>query len=119
MTDWASEMFVWCMQNAIVGGALVNTEERRGVGELFPPLNSTQIWKKSLRMGNYLNGHEPLLREVIFTCYEDYLDWHLERVRKERNLQRSKTIRQMHSHRMYVQGTPNDLQVAFSVVATD
>ncbi|CAM6128265.1 unnamed protein product [Calypogeia fissa] len=93
------------------GGA----NERELVAELFPVSNTSESMKRAQRMGNYLNGMEPDVREVKFQCYEEDVRkrWNTSS-RKERKL-RSKTF----SHRMYVCGTSDDLQIALSVVSRD
>lgn len=88
--------------------------ERELVAELFPVAMIGQASsRKTQRMGNYLNGNEPDVREVKFHCYEEDLRkrWNSRRERKYR----TKTF----SHRMYVCGTSDDLQVALSVVSRD
>ena len=82
---------------------------------LFPPISFHQTLKKSLRMGNFLNGHEPFVREIIFSHFDHYSEYQMERYRLD------ETSKQDHilSHRMYIQGTSNDLQLAYAVVSND
>ncbi|KAJ6835674.1 rab3 GTPase-activating protein catalytic subunit isoform X1 [Iris pallida] len=54
----------------------VQTRERDAVASLFPPPTANQSWRKVLSMGNLLNGHEPVLREIIFTVRDQVSDNH-------------------------------------------
>lgn len=94
---------------------LVSMSERDTVANLFPPLSSTETWKKSLRMGNFLNGHEPSVREIIFSHFDHYSKGQRERYRMDNSSTREHIL----SHRMYIQGTSNDVQVAYSVISDD
>lgn len=97
-----------------ISPVVVSTSERETVATLFPP-NLSEPWKKGLRMGNFLNGHEPLLREMIFSHFDHYFEGQRDRYK----MQRSNTRERILSHRMYIQGTSNDLQVAYSVISDD
>ena len=37
------------------------------VSNMFTQPTANQSWRKVLSMGNLLNGHEPVLREIIFS----------------------------------------------------
>ncbi|GAB2216187.1 hypothetical protein Droror1_Dr00023957 [Drosera rotundifolia] len=91
----------------------VRAEERHVVVDLFTPPNSNQSWRKVLSMGNLLNGHEPVLREVIFRMRESTSGNHYA----------AQTRRccpeDLETYRMYIRGTSNDLEVALSVVSCD
>lgn len=50
---------VWMQE----GGAT----ERELVPTLFPALGPTQAWKRNMPLGNFLNGHEPVRREIVFS----------------------------------------------------
>eukprot|EP00249_Psilotum_nudum_P023025 c28729_g2_i1 orf=404-2848(-) len=94
---------------------MVSRSEREKVAEtLFPPLSSSETWRKSIRMGNFLNGHEPSLREVIFSHFDDFLQDQKETYRDE-NANSTHAL----SNRMYIKGTSNDLQVAYSLILND
>eukprot|EP00250_Pteridium_aquilinum_P017952 c23859_g4_i1 orf=95-2845(-) len=94
---------------------MVSPSERVSIADLFPPVSLLQTQKKSLRMGNFLNGHEPFLREIIFSQYDHYSEGQRERYRMDESNQWEHIL----SHRMYIQGSSNDLQVAYSVVSND
>ncbi|KAL1217601.1 hypothetical protein V5N11_004762 [Cardamine amara subsp. amara] len=49
----------------------VTLRERQVVSNLFSPPSANQSWRKVLSMGNLLNGHEPILREIIFSTGDD------------------------------------------------
>jgi Rab3 GTPase-activating protein catalytic subunit len=92
------------------GGA----SEREMVASLFPPLGPTQAWRKSLRMGNFLNGHEPIMREIVFSCHDEPLATSHDGGKQLR--QRSHNS---YSHRMFIAGTSKDLQVASNIISSD
>ncbi|KAG2333340.1 hypothetical protein Bca52824_004520 [Brassica carinata] len=54
-----------------VGRQEVSFRERQVVSSLFSPPSANQSWRKVLSMGNLLNGHEPVLREIIFSTGDD------------------------------------------------
>ncbi|KMT05404.1 hypothetical protein BVRB_7g175320 isoform C [Beta vulgaris subsp. vulgaris] len=91
----------------------VRTDERNVVADLFSPPTSTQSWRKVLSMGNLLNGHEPVLREIIFTMCDNISDNHYA---AHNPLGRQQEI---DTYRMYIEGTSNDLGVSLSVVSCD
>nr|GEV64162.1 Rab3 GTPase-activating protein catalytic subunit isoform X1 [Tanacetum cinerariifolium] len=45
----------------------VKLNERDVVTNMFVQPSASQSWRKVLSMGNLLNGHEPILREIIFS----------------------------------------------------
>ncbi|CAK9228800.1 unnamed protein product [Sphagnum troendelagicum] len=92
------------------GGA----SEREVVASLFPPLGPTQAWRKSLRMGNFLNGHEPIMREIVFSCHDEPVATSHDGGKQLR--QRSHNS---YSHRMFIAGTSKDLQVASNIISSD
>ncbi|KAL3677503.1 hypothetical protein R1sor_027451 [Riccia sorocarpa] len=94
--------------------ARVSVDEREQIAELFPPAEGGVDLESRSRMGNYLNGHEPDVREVKLKCYEE----DLRKTLGSRN-ERRMGGKGMASHRMYISGTANDLQVALSVVSRD
>lgn len=87
--------------------------ERDVVASLFPPPTATQSWRKVLSMGNLLNGHEPVLREIIFSVNDRMQDSHYGGSIPVAAMQEIET------HRMYICGTSNDLRVALSVTSWD
>lgn len=91
----------------------VRINERNVVADLFIPPTSNQSWRKVLSMGNLLNGHEPVLREIIFTMCDDVSDHHYATNNPLGPQQETET------YRMYIEGTSNDLGVSLSVVSCD
>ena len=83
------------------------------LSNIFVPPTANQSWRKVLSMGNLLNGHEPILREIIFSLRD--------RVSGNHYAARSGSISQqeIETYRMYICGTSNDLRVALSVVSCD
>ncbi|URD93603.1 rab3 GTPase-activating protein catalytic subunit-like [Musa troglodytarum] len=92
---------------------LVKMHERDAVASLFPPPTANQSWRKVLSMGNLLNGHEPILREIIFSINDRVEDSHYG------SSIPMATTEEIQTHRMYIQGTSNDLWVALSVTSWD
>ncbi|KAH1196981.1 Rab3 GTPase-activating protein catalytic subunit [Glycine max] len=91
----------------------VRDHEREVLSNMFVPPTANQSWRKVLSMGNLLNGHEPILREIIFSLRD--------RVSGNHYAARSGSISQqeIETYRMYICGTSNDLRVALSVVSCD
>lgn len=87
--------------------------ERDAVASLFPPPTANQSWRKVLSMGNLLNGHEPVLREIMFSVYDRVSSGHYGS-----NIPMAIT-EEIETHRMYICGTSNDLRVALSVTSWD
>ncbi|KAI4305343.1 hypothetical protein L6164_028714 [Bauhinia variegata] len=87
--------------------------ERAVISNMFVPPTANQSWRKVLSMGNLLNGHEPILREIIFSLR----DW----VNGNHYASHTSSVSQpeMETYRMYTCGTSNDLRVALSVVSCD
>ncbi|WOH01469.1 hypothetical protein DCAR_0520853 [Daucus carota subsp. sativus] len=92
---------------------VVSIPDREVVASLFSPPTADQSWRKVLSMGNLLNGHEPILREIIFSLrdringsyYAASTPWSHEQ--------------EIETYRMYICGSSNDLQVALSVASCD
>lgn len=80
---------------------------------MFTTPIANQSWRKVLSMGNLLNGHEPTLREIIFTKHghlsENYYGGHAPRGYQH----------ELETYRMYISGTSNDLSVALAVASCD
>nr|XP_010921006.1 rab3 GTPase-activating protein catalytic subunit isoform X1 [Elaeis guineensis] len=91
----------------------VMVHERDAVGSLFPPPTANQSWRKVLSMGNLLNGHEPIVREIIFSVYDRVSSGHYG------SNTPMTTTEEIETHRMYICGTSNDLRVALSVTSWD
>ncbi|XP_054818850.1 uncharacterized protein LOC129318225 isoform X2 [Prosopis cineraria] len=91
----------------------VRNHERAVVSNMFSPPTANQSWRKVLSMGNLLNGHEPILREIIFTLCDEVNGNHYA----ARDTSASQN--ELKSYRMYTSGTSNDLRVALSVVSCD
>lgn len=87
----------------------VRRSERDSVAALFSPPSPSQSWRKVLSMGNFLNGHEPLSREVVFSLDDNI---------GHRQYGNGSLERDFHQ-KMYICGTSNDLQVAFAVTSSD
>jgi len=91
----------------------VRMYERDSVAALFSQPSPSQSWRKVLSMGNFLNGHEPLSREVVFSLYDNIGHKHYG------NGSQESTSAGFQTHKMYICGTSNDLQVAFAVSSSD
>lgn len=87
--------------------------EREVVSNILVQPSANQSWRKVLSMGNLLNGHEPILREIIFSLHDvvngNHYATHTTSV-SQQNIE---------TYRMYICGTSNDLRVALSVVSCD
>lgn len=64
-------------------------------------------------MGNLLNGHEPILREIVFSLRDRVNENHYADSTPKAQGEVIET------HRMYISGTSNDLRVALSVTSCD
>ncbi|KAK9154016.1 hypothetical protein Sjap_001496 [Stephania japonica] len=91
----------------------VKGHERAAIADMFMTPTANQSWRKVLSMGNLLNGHEPILREIIFSKRDNVVDTHYA------SFTRSSLDHEIETHRMYICGTSNDLQVALSVSSSD
>ncbi|XP_042487115.1 uncharacterized protein LOC122067353 isoform X2 [Macadamia integrifolia] len=89
----------------------VRRYERHIVENLFTPPTANQSWRKVLSMGNLLNGHEPVVREIIFFIQDSMSHDHYG--------DRRSPHEDIETHRMYICGTSNDLRVAHSVTSCD
>ncbi|XP_014489855.1 rab3 GTPase-activating protein catalytic subunit isoform X4 [Vigna radiata var. radiata] len=87
-------------------------EEREVVANMLVQPTANQSWRKVLSMGNLLNGHEPIQREIIFS---------LHGVNGNHYAIPTATVslQNIETYRMYICGTSNDLRVALSVVSSD
>ncbi|KAM7501763.1 hypothetical protein LguiB_000667 [Lonicera macranthoides] len=92
----------------------VRIHEREVIASMFTQPTANQSWRKVLSMGNLLNGHEPTMREIIFSIrdrmsgssyYAARTPWGHEQ--------------EIETYRMYICGTSNDLGVALSVASCD
>ncbi|XP_049409845.1 uncharacterized protein LOC125873043 isoform X1 [Solanum stenotomum] len=91
----------------------VRQQEREVVASMFTPPTVNQSWRKVLSMGNLLNGHEPTLREIIFSK-RDHLSENYYASHAPRGYQQ-----ELETYRMYICGTSNDLSVALAVASCD
>lgn len=91
----------------------VRIHEREIVANMFSPPTANQSWRKVLSMGNLLNGHEPILREIIFSVRDRMSGSHYAASTPWGHQQEIET------YRMYICGSSNDLQVALSVASCD
>ncbi|KAL2333006.1 hypothetical protein Fmac_014219 [Flemingia macrophylla] len=91
----------------------VKDHEREVLSNMFVPPTANQSWRKVLSMGNLLNGHEPIVREIVFSLRD--------RVNGNHYAARSGSVSQqeIETYRMYICGTSNDLRVSLSVVSCD
>ncbi|KAJ0261459.1 Rab3 GTPase-activating protein catalytic subunit [Hirschfeldia incana] len=102
-----------------VGRQEVSLRERQVVSSLFSPPSPNQSWRKVLSMGNLLNGHEPVLREVIFSTGDDVNNGIHYAAAADVAATSDGGGEEIETHRMYVSGTSNDLRVALSVTSCD
>ncbi|KAL8225128.1 hypothetical protein R6Q57_017685 [Mikania cordata] len=91
----------------------IRVNERDVVTSMFVQPSANQSWRKVLSMGNLLNGHEPILREIVFSL-RDRVDSSYHAPRSQRSHEQ-----EIETHRMYICGTSNDLRVALSVTSCD
>ncbi|XAR60768.1 hypothetical protein NMG60_11034265 [Bertholletia excelsa] len=87
--------------------------ERDVIANMFTPPTANQSWRKVLSMGNLLNGHEPVLREIIFSV-RDRVKGSYYASSNPKDYQK-----EIETYRMYICGTSNDLRVALSVASCD
>ncbi|KAI4368913.1 hypothetical protein MLD38_017416 [Melastoma candidum] len=92
----------------------VKHHERQVISDVFAPPTVNQSWRKVLSMGNLLNGHEPVLREIIFSKLDSVSSGNQYASETPRGHHR-----QIEMYRMYISGTSNDLRVALSVASCD
>ncbi|CAH2069523.1 unnamed protein product [Thlaspi arvense] len=102
-----------------VGRQEVSLRERQVVSNLFSPPSANQSWRKVLSMGNLLNGHEPILREIIFSTGDDVNNGIHYAAAADVAATSHRRGEEIETHRMYVSGTSNDLRVALSVTSCD
>ncbi|KAL6649753.1 hypothetical protein ACP70R_013977 [Stipagrostis hirtigluma subsp. patula] len=102
-----------CYEKEFTTKEKVGMQERDAISNLFPPPTANQSWRKVLSMGNLLNGHEPMQREIIFSVQERISNGHYSSPTP------LGTDEQIQTHRMYISGTSNDLWVALSVTSWD
>ncbi|KAL0358563.1 UNVERIFIED_CONTAM: Rab3 GTPase-activating protein catalytic subunit, partial [Sesamum angustifolium] len=91
----------------------VSLRDRNLIIGMFPPPTANQSWRKVLSMGNLLNGHEPILREIIFSK-RDHVSGSYYSAPTPNLFQQD-----IETYRMYVCGTSNDLRVALAVTSFD
>lgn len=90
------------------------------MAKLFSSVTPPATWKSTPSMGHLLYGHEPLAREVIFSYenrFPDLLQTNDSSQMSTREARHSVNL--VTSHRMYVNGTLNDLQIAYAEMAWD
>ncbi|XP_051143274.1 uncharacterized protein LOC127259743 isoform X2 [Andrographis paniculata] len=92
----------------------VQPQDRSTVADMFTPATTAESWRKDLRMGNLLNGHEPASRELIFSKLDEVSGSYYVS-------SGSPTVyeQEIETCRMYVCGTSNDLRVSLSVASSD
>ncbi|PIN14383.1 hypothetical protein CDL12_12992 [Handroanthus impetiginosus] len=91
----------------------VMQRDRNLILNMFTPPTANQSWRKALSMGNLLKGHEPILREIIFSKRD--------RVSGSYYAASTPQLAQqdIETYRMYVCGTSNDLKVSLAVTSFD
>ncbi|KAL1348779.1 hypothetical protein AAHE18_07G105000 [Arachis hypogaea] len=92
---------------------IVWNNEREVVSSMFVPPTANQSWRKVFSMGNLLNGHEPMVREIIFSLHDGVSNNHYAAPNA------SVSEQEIDTYRMYICGTSNDLRVSLSVVSCD
>ncbi|XP_052185532.1 uncharacterized protein LOC127797071 isoform X2 [Diospyros lotus] len=92
----------------------VRMDEREVVASMFTQPTANQSWRKVLSMGNLLNGHEPVLREIIFLLRDRVRGSYHAAAPARRGYRE-----EIETYRMYICGTSNDLRVALSVASCD
>ncbi|KAG8380588.1 hypothetical protein BUALT_Bualt06G0031100 [Buddleja alternifolia] len=90
-----------------------SSHDRNVVAGMFIPPTTNQSWRKVLSMGNLLNGHEPTLREMIFSKRDQVSASYYSACSPKLYQQEIET------YRMYVCETSNDLRVALAVASCD
>ncbi|EYU38058.1 hypothetical protein MIMGU_mgv1a0010622mg, partial [Erythranthe guttata] len=91
----------------------VSSRDRNVIVGMFTPPTANQSWRKVLSMGNLLNGHEPILREIVFSKNDRVSESYYASTNPKLSRQDVET------YRMYVCGTSNDLRVALAVTSFD
>ncbi|XP_040941927.1 rab3 GTPase-activating protein catalytic subunit isoform X5 [Gossypium hirsutum] len=95
----------------------LRVNERQVVSNMFTPPTANQSWRKVLSMGNLLNGHEPILRQIVFSKRDSGSDCHY--AVSTRGGPHMDDQQEIETYRMYVCGTSNDLRVALCVTSYD
>ncbi|TYJ03000.1 hypothetical protein E1A91_A13G268600v1 [Gossypium mustelinum] len=95
----------------------LRVNERQVVSNMFTPPTANQSWGKVLSMGNLLNGHEPILRQIVFSKRDSGSDCHY--AVSTRGGPHMDDQQEIETYRMYVCGTSNDLRVALCVTSYD
>ncbi|ESW18813.1 hypothetical protein PHAVU_006G072400 [Phaseolus vulgaris] len=88
--------------------------EREVLSNMFVLPTANQSWRKVLSMGNLLNGHEPIVREIIFSLRDKVNNGNHYAAPSG-----SVSQQEIQTYRMYICGTSNDLRVSLSVVSCD
>ena len=83
------------------------------VASMFTPPTANQSWRKVLSLGNLLNGHEPILREIIFSKRDHVSGGYYA------GSYAGGYPQEIETYRMYLCGTSNDLRVALAVASCD
>ncbi|KAI3470561.1 hypothetical protein Pfo_027224 [Paulownia fortunei] len=91
----------------------VRSRDRDLIVGMFTPPTANQSWRNVLSLGNLLNGHEPILREIIFSKRDRVSESYYAACTPKLHQQDIET------YRMYVCGTSNDLRVALAVTSFD
>ncbi|KAM7258011.1 hypothetical protein ACFE04_013752 [Oxalis oulophora] len=102
------------LQSGFDSKQAVRKHERRAISNMFVQPTANQSWRKVLSMGNLLNGHEPVLREIIFSVRDRVSSNHYASRTEVRSQDE-----EIETYRMYTCGTSNDLRVALCITSCD
>ncbi|XP_027176004.1 rab3 GTPase-activating protein catalytic subunit isoform X1 [Coffea eugenioides] len=91
----------------------IMAREKEVVASMFTPPTANQSWRKVLSLGNLLNGHEPILREIIFSKRDHVSGGYYA------GSYAGGYPQEIETYRMYLCGTSNDLRVALAVASCD
>lgn len=83
------------------------------IASMFTRPTANQSWRKVLSMGNLLNGHEPILREIIFSKRDHVSGSYYA------GSNGGGYSQEIETYRMCIRGTSNDIRVALAVASFD
>ncbi|PIN19363.1 hypothetical protein CDL12_07966 [Handroanthus impetiginosus] len=91
----------------------IQSQDRNIIASMFSPPTANKSWRKGLSMGNLLNGHEPILREIMFSKRDQVTGSYYASGTPNFYQQ------ELETYRMYVSQTSNDLRVALAIASCD